>query len=130
MMREMKRETTILFSTHVLHDAQEISDDLLIMHDGNIAVSGEMKQVIRQHQQPIIKVEFESSADDWLQTIKSYNFVSGVTVQGYEASIVLNDMDTGKQTLLKEIAERGLPIRKFEMAQTTLEDLFMKVVKA
>ncbi|WP_456276349.1 ABC transporter ATP-binding protein [Bacillus sp. AK128] len=130
MMREMKRETTILFSTHVLHDAQEISDDLLIMHDGNIAVSGEMKTVIGQHQQPIIRIEFESQADEWLKSIEKYSFVSEVNIQGYQASIVLNDMDTGKQALLKEIAERGLPIQKFEIAQTTLEDLFMKVVKA
>src|SRR5690606_8090119 len=34
LLEEMKRETTILFSTHVLHDAEEISDDVLIMNQG------------------------------------------------------------------------------------------------
>lgn len=132
MMREMKQESTILFSTHVLHDAQEISDDLLIMHDGKIAISGEMGSVIEQYQQPIIQIEFESSqAVDWLKNnIESYRFVSEVTIQGLVASIVLNDIVNGKQILLKEIVDRKIPIRKFEMAQTTLEDLFMKVVKA
>lgn len=130
MMREIKEETTILFSTHVLHDAEEISDDILIMHDGEIAVSGSLESVMKEYQQPILQIEFESQADDWLKSIASYSFVSEVNIQGNKASILLTDMEKGKQALLKEIVDKNLPIRKFEMSQTTLEDLFMKVVKA
>lgn len=130
MMREIKEETTILFSTHVLHDAEEISDDILIMHDGEIAVSGSLESVMKEYQQPILHIEFESQADDWLKSIASYSFVSEVNIQGNKASILLTDMEKGKQALLKEIVDKNLPIRKFEMSQTTLEDLFMKVVKA
>ena len=130
MMREIKEETTILFSTHVLHDAEEISDDILIMHDGEIAVSGSLESVMKEYQQPIIQIEFERQADDWLKSIASYSFVSEVNIQGNKASILLTDMEKGKQALLKEIVDKELPIRKFEMSQSTLEDLFMKVVKA
>ena len=130
MMKEIKQETTILFSTHVLHDAEEISDDILIMYDGEIAISGRIDAVLEQYQQPILHIELESQAAEWLKTIESYSFVSEVNIQGYKASIVLKDIVNGKQTLLKDIVDRRLPIRKFEMAQTTLEDIFMKVVKA
>lgn len=129
MMREIKEETTILFSTHVLHDAEEISDDILIMHEGEIAVSGSLDSVMEAYRQPILQIEFESQATDWLKRIASYSFVSEINIQGNKASIVLKDLENGKQTLLKEIVDRKLPIRKFEIAQTTLEDLFMKVVK-
>lgn len=130
MMREIKEETTILFSTHVLHDAEEISDDILIMHAGEIAISGSLGSVMEEYRQPILQIEFESQAADWLKSIASYSFVSEVNIQGNKASIVLKDMVNGKQTLLKDIVDRKLPIRKFEISQTTLEDLFMKVVKA
>ena len=130
MMREIKEETTILFSTHVLHDAEEISDDILIMHAGEIAISGSLESVMEEYRQPILQIEFESQATDWLKSIASYSFVSEVNSQGNKTSIVLKDMVSGKQTLLKEIVDRKLPIRKFEISQTTLEDLFMKVVKA
>src|SRR5699024_1677556 len=46
MMREIKEETTILFSTHVLHDAEEISDDILIMRQGEVVVSGGLEDVM------------------------------------------------------------------------------------
>jgi ABC-2 type transport system ATP-binding protein len=130
MMREIKEETTILFSTHVLHDAEEISDDILIMHAGEIAISGSLESVMEEYRQPILQIEFESQAADWLKSIASYSFVSEVNIQGNKTSIVLKDMVIGKQTLLKDIVDRKLPIRKFEISQTTLEDLFMKVVKA
>lgn len=130
MMREIKEETTILFSTHVLHDAEEISDDILIMHAGEIAISGSLGCVMDEYRQPIIQIEFESQATDWLKSIADYSFVSEVNIQGNKTSIVLNDIVNGKQALLKDIVDRKIPIRKFETAQTTLEDLFMKVVRA
>lgn len=130
MMREIKEETTILFSTHVLHDAEEISDDILIMHEGEIAISGSLESVMEAYQQPTLEIEFESLANDWLKSIASYSFVSEVNIQGNKASIKLSDMENGKQALLKDIVDKNLQIRKFEMSQTTLEDLFMKVVKA
>src|SRR5699024_10120061 len=130
MMREIKEETTILFSTHVLHDAEEISDDILIMHDGEIAISGSLESVMEAYQQPTLQIEFKSLANDWLKSIASYSFVSEVNIQGNKGSIKLSDMENGKQALLKDIVDKNLQIRKFEMSQTTLEDLFMKVVKA
>ncbi len=132
MMREIKKETTILFSTHVLHDAQEISDDIIIINDGEIAISGELETVMDQYQQPIIRIEFESDSDslEWLKKIESYSFVSGVHTIGNVANIEITDMQNGRQTLLEEIVNQGLPIRKFEIVQATLEDLFMEVVKA
>ncbi|WYP26737.1 ABC transporter ATP-binding protein [Alkalihalobacillus sp. FSL W8-0930] len=130
MMREIKKETTILFSTHVLHDAEEISDHILIMHDGDIAISGELREVMNSHRQPMIEIEFESQESEWLTRIGEYSFVSEVNSQGNTANILLNDLIKGKQILLKDIVEQNLPVLKFELAHTTLEDLFMKVVKA
>ena len=130
MMREIKKETTIIFSTHVLHDAQEISDDILIINDGEIAISGPLETVMKQYQQPFIRIEFESEPYEWLKNIETQSFVSEITIQGNVAKIGITDMENGRQTLLKEIVEQRIPIRKFELEQTTLEDLFMKVVKA
>jgi len=130
MMKEIKKETTILFSTHVLHDAEEISDDILIMHAGEIAISSRLESVMEEYRQPILQIEFESQVDDWLESLVKFSFVSEVNIQGNKTSIVLRDIVNGKQTLLKEIVDKKLPIRKFEISQTTLEDLFMKVVKA
>src|SRR5690606_21871186 len=43
LMEELKKEMTILFSTHILNDADEISDELLLLHDGKIVEAGSME---------------------------------------------------------------------------------------
>lgn len=130
MMWQIKQETTILFSTHVLHDAQEISDDILIMHDGNIAISGELGKVIERYRQPIIQIEFDALDHEWVKAIEHLDFISEINIDGNVASVIVKDISKGKEILLKEIAEKKIPIRKFEVAETTLEDIFLKVVKA
>lgn len=34
LLREIREETTVIFSTHVLHDAEEICDDVVLMNQG------------------------------------------------------------------------------------------------
>ena len=73
------------------------------MHAGEIAISGSLESVLEEYRQPILQIEFESQAVDWLKSIASYSFVSEVNIQGNKASIVLKDMVNGKQTLLKDM---------------------------
>lgn len=130
LMRTIKKEATILFSTHVLHDAEEISDDILIMRDGEIVIAGEMKQVIRNGQQPVIYFEGEDSLMEWAKGLLLLDYVEDVIPAGEGFKVFVKDMERNKVKLLRKIVDENIPIRKFEVANTTLEDLFMKVVGA
>lgn len=130
MMRELKEETTILFSTHVLHDAGEISDDMIIMHQGNIAITGSLESIMETYRQPMIQIELEIEATNWIKSIENYPFIKEITSQGKKISIILTDLVKGKEILLRDLVEKKISIVKFEVAQTTLEDLFMRVVKS
>lgn len=44
LLREIREETTVVFSTHVLHDAEEICDDIILMNQGLIAEKGSLSQ--------------------------------------------------------------------------------------
>ncbi len=128
MMREMKKETTILFSTHVLPDAEEISDDLLIMNGGQIIIAGSMKSIIDQYRQPIIRLRGETSLDAWFLNLSSLEGVESVMCKGEYAELQVTDMALGRSSLVKLIADQQIPIRKLEVADLSLEDIFMKAV--
>lgn len=42
------KETTILFSTHILTDVERICDEIGILHDGSLVWQGSMEEVRRQ----------------------------------------------------------------------------------
>ncbi len=50
MMRELKKHMAVLFSTHVLHDAEQVCDQVVIMKNGEISWKGELQQLKKQHQ--------------------------------------------------------------------------------
>lgn len=131
MMREMKKETTILFSTHVLPDAEEISDDLLIMNNGQIVVSGSMSAVMEQYRQPMIRLRGETSLESWEPEFLALEGIERVVCNGQyaELHIQLDRMEKSRQALLHLIAGQHIPIRKMEVAELSLEDLFMKAVQ-
>jgi ABC-2 type transport system ATP-binding protein len=130
LMNQIKKETTILFSTHVLHDAEGISDDVLIIRKGEIVISGSLNAVRTEHQQPIIIIEFEQDQvlEEWISVWKENKIIKEIHREHHTLKVVVNHLDSAKLILLKDIVDKQLDIRKFEVAQTTLEDLFMKAV--
>src|SRR5690625_2896514 len=69
LMEELKKEMTILFSTHILNDAEEISDELLLLHQGKIVESGCMKALREKYQSLKIELTFGDEFSKYEQEI-------------------------------------------------------------
>ncbi|WP_066299464.1 ABC transporter ATP-binding protein [Bacillus sp. FJAT-29937] len=123
----LKKETTILFSTHILNDAEEVCDEILFLHNGEIIESGTMEELREKHQQAKIELVFRGKADEFAQEFSS--LALSVSVEGNIISIVSDDVERTKEAVLKEVIEKNLPLIKFEISRTSLEDVFMKVVQ-
>jgi ABC-2 type transport system ATP-binding protein len=129
LMQELKQETTILFSTHVLHDAEAICDDVLIIHDGQLVLNGDLNSIMLENQQPFITIQISAGHETWLRSLAAKPYVKEVEIQHHSAQMTVSHLEQAKTALLGEIVDQGISITKFEVGQTTLEDLFMKVVK-
>lgn len=130
LMQTIRQETTILFSTHVLHDAEEVCDDVLIMSDGQIAVQGSLQEVRQQHRKPIIRLQVDPSegTSAWLDSLAQKAYTAESMVERDRITLTVNDMDQAAHDILSEALARQVSIVKYEAGQTSLEDLFLKVV--
>ncbi|MCL6604562.1 MAG: ABC transporter ATP-binding protein [Paenibacillus sp.] len=130
MLREIREETTIIFSTHVLHDAEEICDDIILLNHGGIAEQGTLGELRTKHRIPVIRmrVENQEKAMQWLESLASKPFVTEGHVSGEEAVLNVSDIGEARQIIVQEAAAYGIPLLQFEAGSSTLEDLFMKVV--
>lgn len=129
LLRELKQETTILFSTHVLHDAEEICDDVMIINQGNIVMDGDIRGMMREHRQPQIKLRVGEAHLEWARTLANKPFVHGFKIESNLVILQVDDILAARQTLLREIADLRIELEAFEIGQTTLEDLFLKAVQ-
>ncbi|WP_284036998.1 ABC transporter ATP-binding protein [Neobacillus sp. 114] len=128
LMKMLKETTTILFSTHILHDAEEVCDDVIMIHKGELAITGSLSELRRRHQEDVIIISADGNLDEWARSIEKWNVVSKVIANNDTIKIYVKNAEVARNQLLVEIAERQLPISSFTVGQTSLEDLFMKVV--
>jgi len=130
MLREMKKHTTILFSTHVLNDAEEVCDEILIIHAGKMALSGSLKELREQYQEQTITITIKGDYSDWAATAKNYEFVTDVQFEHETITLVVNQLEEARKRVFQDLAKEDLPVSSFSVGQSSLEDVFMKVVQS
>ena len=129
LIKKLKEDTTILFSTHVLNDAEEVSEDVIIIHQGEIKVANSLEQLRKQHQQAVLYIQMSGSAEQYMKEWQELASVSKIIFEGENAKIFANDIEEAKQSILRKVVAENVPLQKFEVSKTTLEDLFVKVVR-
>ncbi|WHZ01372.1 ABC transporter ATP-binding protein [Neobacillus sp. YX16] len=128
LLEGLKKETTILFSTHILNDAEEVCDEILFLHNGEIVESGTMVNLRERHQQAKIDLIFRKKTEEMESTLKNHSLTKSILVDGNRISVFVTNVELARKEFLKLIFEKDWQLDKFEMSSMTLEDVFMKVV--
>lgn len=129
LMDSLKEHTTLLFSTHILNDAEEICDELLVMHHGEILESGPLRDLRAKHQVEKIDVCFGDDTPNYQEPISQLRTVETVEVNKECLHVFVTDLELGRKEILQTVHTNQWPLTKFELGRTTLEDMFMKVVQ-
>lgn len=142
LLEELKRETTMLFSTHVLHDAEELCEDVVIIRRGEIAVQGSVSDVRNRHRRSLIELRLEEDERSlcWMRDFAD-KVSDGVGIENGHAlfmqvehhrrgamKVIVDDIDRAREWLLSELAKERVKVNRLEVGHSSLEDLFMKVV--
>ncbi|MFG6117054.1 ATP-binding cassette domain-containing protein [Halobacillus sp. MO56] len=128
LMEELKEETTLLFSTHILNDAEEVSDELLLMHNGKIVEAGSLEGVRQKHRVDKIDVSFQEGFTPEEAKITALPTVIRAETNKGTYHIFVNDTNQARDEILQLVYTEGWPLERFEVGRASLEDLFMKVV--
>lgn len=129
LLEGLKRETTILFSTHILNDAQEVCDEILFLHNGEIVESGTMDDLRERHQQAKVDLIFRKKTDEIENTFRNHSFTKSVLIDGNRISVFVTNVESASNEFLRLVSEKEWQLDKFEVSSMTLEDVFMKVVE-
>lgn len=129
LLDKLKQETTILFSTHILNDAEEVCDQILFLHNGFLVESGSMSELQSKYQQSKLVLEFNANAPQYIQAFTKQELIENVQYEGNSVTLYVKDLEGTKAVLLREIADQNWPLLRFEVGRLTLEDVFLEVVK-
>jgi ABC-2 type transport system ATP-binding protein len=127
LLNKLKKETTIIYSTHVLHDAEEISDEILIMNNGKIIETGSLESLKLKYQKPIIYVKSDNKIGDWISELSYIKHVERES--DYSVLITIENITESRTRLLEDLVKNNIEISKFVVGESTLEEMFFKVVQ-
>ena len=123
IMLEMRNEgKTIIFSTHVMHEAEKLCDSILLINKGRAILDDSLANIRSRRSSHIISAELEGDTD----FIEKLPIVKAVKSDGHNFEITLSD-NSDTQQLLKVLVER-LRVQRFEVKVPSLHEIFVELV--
>ena len=123
LMRELReRGTTILMSTHQMHQVEELCDRLLLIDDGLDVLYGKLDEIRRRYSGHAVLV----GAAGELPPLAG---VEEIVAHNGALKLTLSD-DTAPQDVLGSLVAQGVVVERFEIAVPTLDEIFIRVVAA
>ena len=125
IIRERQREgTTVLFSSHILSDVEDVADRIGILHAGKIATSGSIRDLMTSFGLPTeIEVEYSVAPAKlpFEGTPKKPNEWRIVVKDGEDLDAVIHDV-------VRNSLEAGGKLRRIGVVEPDLDDLFAQYI--
>ena len=128
----VRGKTTVIFSTHILSDVERICDQVAVLHQGSIALSGTLSQIKAQHRHNCYTIDFADPADASLFKESAEGASQQMQIEEtHKGSLTVKVADTqqGGQFLVDLLSQKRLTPARFELMEPTPESLFMEVVQ-
>ena len=129
LLRDLIREqhdrgTTVIFSTHVMIQAQDICDRIVMIHQGRKVLDDTISDIRRRHETRVI--EFEPLDPSGMESLSVDGLVPGARAgeKAWEADIG----DGVEPARALAALASAVPLARAELRRPSLEDVFIEIV--
>ena len=131
LVKEIGKEHTVLLSTHILAEAQQLCDRVLIINQGKIIAEDtpEALQLRLQGGRRIILEVRGEPLDALSERLSGLAGVRGVSVspEGHVEILVEEDKEV-RPLVARTVLENGYDLLEMRLAEMSLEDIFLQLV--
>jgi ABC-2 type transport system ATP-binding protein len=126
---ELKRRgKTVIFSTHLMDNAERLCDSVCIIARGEKVLDGAVTDVKEEHGQRNVALALDGDGDV-MQILSDHSLVRRADDSNRFFEIELAP-GADPQALLRRIVESGAAVQRFEMIQPSLHQIFLQKVGA
>lgn len=113
--------TTIIMSTHQMHQVEELCERILLINQGKVMLYGPLNDIRKQFSGHALIIRAP-------QGLPVLSGILGIEKINGAVRVDLAENITPRQ-ILHELVEQDVPIEQFEVAVPTLDEIFIRVVK-
>ena len=120
---------TIILTTHYIEEAETIADRIGVISKGQILLIEETDSLMQRMGNKEMVIELQSPVSEVPEALRAYNLRRAddptKLIYGYD----IRAERTGITKLLRDLSEAGLVLRDVQTRQSSLEDIFVTLVK-
>jgi ABC-2 type transport system ATP-binding protein len=130
LVSAMKGRSTVLFSSHILDDVQEVCDDIGVLRRGEMVYQGSLDGLLRRYGAVGFDVGLRSGADEVKEALLNESWVASVGVGPDETlAVSVTDKAEAEKRLVQVLAECGHPVVFVSDSTDSLEQVFLEVTR-
>ncbi|MFN2455989.1 MAG: ABC transporter ATP-binding protein [Pyrinomonadaceae bacterium] len=114
---------TIIFSTHLMEQAEKLCDDICLINRSRKILDGPLREVKQSFGRNAVSLRAEGGAD----VLEDRTLVAKVERHSDDAEVLLAE-GADAQKLLERLIAAGTRISKFELVEPSLHDIFIEKV--
>jgi ABC-2 type transport system ATP-binding protein len=134
LMEQLRKTTTIFYSTHILSDVQRVSDTVAILNKGALVAQAPIEQLLSGTESVAYALTLEGDYRNVEMRLKALPYVTSVTTKEENGRVhfvvSVSDENRAKKDLLRSIqSEKGVTVTEFGRRKFDLEQVFLKLVE-
>lgn len=132
-IRALAKDKTILFSSHILSEVEQICDHITIIHEGSIKASGSIGEIHRKfHQGFVLRIGIKTGTDlPDLSSFGKYDVSSRISLASEDQFHLSfeNDQDI-RPDLVRYLLSKNVELLTLQVEPPELEDIFLHMTES
>ena len=130
LIADMHARSTVLFSSHILDDVQEVCDQIGILTRGQLVYQGSLDGLLDRHVSNRYVVRMRAGADRIAGALEAEPWVTSTSTGNSETvTVVVSDVEAAERRLVGILAAAGERVVSINPESSSLEEVFLEVTK-
>jgi ABC-2 type transport system ATP-binding protein len=130
LIARLRGDATVVFSSHILADVQEVCDTVGILREGSLVFEGPLRQLLVGRARPRYVVRLRAPVESVISDLRDVAWIDEVSVVDREQILVggasLEDLE---RHLVPALASAGAQVISLTPEAPSLEDVFLEVIR-
>jgi len=132
LIKDLKETRTVILSTHILSEIEQIAQRVLMINQGEIIVDDSMEKLLKAHSQNffVLRVRGDCSIiedtlkeSEHVQLLKQSSKGEGI----FELDLEMMEGQDYRNALMTRLIANDIQILEFQHKRTSLEEIFLKM---
>jgi ABC-2 type transport system ATP-binding protein len=134
-MRELKGETTVFYSTHILDDVERVSDHVAILDHGRLVKAAPTQVLLSSFTRNVLRVVVDGGGSEIATGIRAIPGVASVALIATESGRTTYDVGTREgatvdvqRSITRFAVDAGLTLISNQPETLDLESVFLRLI--